>query len=119
MDTTTLNQLIETAGIIFIAVFAFVVYSKAVKWKYGVGREITLLKDIIFFRTIIEKYIVYLKENNLESKRNKFRQAVEDEIGFSSSVNSEPKRIQNRLEQLQQYDESIDKFISKITISNN
>jgi len=48
-----------------------------------------------------------------------YKSIFEDEIGFSSSVNSEPKRIQNRLEQLQQYDESIDKFISKITISNN
>ncbi|MBT6471499.1 MAG: hypothetical protein HOK52_09605 [Candidatus Marinimicrobia bacterium] len=55
METTTLNQIIESAGIAFIAYFSIKTYSKAIKRKKDVKREIDLLKDIIFFQNIRTK----------------------------------------------------------------
>lgn len=116
METSTINQLIESAGIIFIARITLKTYSKAVKWKRNVNREIELLKDLIFFRTVEQKYLEVTSDKNGGSGFLKIRKTVQKELDYNTSTNNEPARIKRNLEKLKQYDDSIDEFISKITI---
>ncbi|MBT6471498.1 MAG: hypothetical protein HOK52_09600 [Candidatus Marinimicrobia bacterium] len=48
----------------------------------------------------------------------KMRQSVQKELDYNVSTNSEPARIQRKLEQLSHLDKNIDSFISKITITS-
>ncbi len=117
METSTLNQLIETVGIVIIVLMTIYAYSKAVKWKYSVKGEIALLKDIIFFRGVIEKYKTYMTENELDMNYKKFRKEVSHQIDWQPSQKSEPAIIKRRLDQLAHHDDTIDTFTSKITLT--
>jgi len=62
-----------------------------------------------------------LKSNNENMNNNgfiKMRQSVQKELDYNVSTNSEPARIQRKLEQLSHLDKNIDSFISKITITS-
>lgn len=117
MDTTTINQLIETIGIVIVVLITICVYSKAVKWKRNVNREIELLKDLIFFRTVEQKYLELTSDQNGGNGFLKIRKTVQKELNYNTSTNNEPARIKRSLEKLKQHDDSIDSFISKITIT--
>lgn len=119
MDTTTFNQLIESAGIVIIAMITLAIYLKAVNWKNKIKRESDLLKDIIFLRTIEQKYLK--TENDKTGKKGfiKMRQSVQKDLSYNISIHSEPARIKKRLKELAQQKEELNDFISKITIANN
>lgn len=121
METSTLNQLIESVGIALIALImrsAYLEDLETLKWKKNIKRESDLLKDIIFFRTLEKKYLD-TKEDTGKTGFIKMRQSVQDDLSYNISIHSEPARIKKRLKELAQQKEELNNFISKITIVNN
>lgn len=114
METSTINQIIETAGLLLTAVVVLYFYFKAIKFRNIVHREIALLKDCFFYRKVIEKYKEHVAEDKGSSYSNTFRQEVNNEYGIKPSRFSEPNMILSRLEELQDKDETISEFLEKI-----
>jgi len=116
MDTTTLNQLIESGSLVLIIIIILKFYSMAVAWKFDVKKEIKLLKDIIFFRSVIDIYSKYTDDNELGNNINKFRKTAANKLDYNPSTFSEPAEIKRRLEMLINKGDDIEKFIEKLPL---
>jgi hypothetical protein len=113
MDITTINQIIETGGLLILGFGAMVFYWKGIKKKDNIQREISLLKDCVFYREIIEKYRNVKGKNNFY---NKYREEVRQSIDYSPSRYSEIAEIRLRLESLKKQDSAIESFLQKLKI---
>ena len=119
METTTINQIIETMGIIVSPILtiwiAYFFSKKLLKFKDNITREISLSKDIIYFQTIIQLY----KEKTLETEKtnqyNTFRKKAKEILEYEQSYFSKPSVIKKRLEYLDELNEKVKKNIDKIT----
>jgi hypothetical protein len=116
METSTINQIIETSGLLVTAGVVLIFYLKAIKFRSTVHREIALLKDCYFYRAVIERYKNLVLEDKGSSHINILSEEVENEYGFKHSRFSQPKMITNRLKELQNKDETITEFLEKIKI---
>lgn len=116
METSTINQIIETAGLLLIAGAVLFFYLKAIKFRNKVHTEIALLKDCYFYRGVIERYKNLVLEDKGSSHINILSEEVENEYGFKHSRFSQPKMITNRLKELQTEDETLTEFLQKIKI---
>ncbi len=76
MDTTTINQLIESVGIVIVALISVYAYLTVLKWRKTINREGDLLKDIIFLRTIEQKYLALKNDNDGKNGFIKMRLSV-------------------------------------------
>jgi len=118
MDVSTVNQIIETSGIIIASIVtASVVYyflNKLLTKKYKNDREIELLKTILFLRQVIEKYKEKTKEDDDSSQYNNIRKMVKNELSFEPTSISEPAGIKKRLAELDELSEKLDNVIDGI-----
>ncbi len=116
MHYTTVNQIIQTSGLILVALIGLSVYWTISKTRGAIQKETVLLKDCYFYRQVIEKYKVLLKEHGESSMINTLRREVEEEVGYSSSRLSQPSAISKRSLELCGADKELEQFISKIKI---
>lgn len=113
MDTSTINQIISTAGVMVVGFAALLFYWKGLKAKQNIQREISLLKDCYFYRELINKY---KSEKGIRNNYNKYRKDVQKKIDYTPSQFSEPAEIRKRLEVLNTKDTEIQAFLNKISV---
>ncbi len=114
METSTINQLIESGGILLITYYGLKKYSKFYKMKENFIRESNLLMDILFFRKVEKNYQELNSEDEDAIGYNKMRGLVRSELNYNLSHYSEPARIANRLKDLENKNEKIKEILSKI-----
>lgn len=114
MDVTTLNQLIDTGGLIFIALLGFLAVHSLNAKRLKYADEARMLKDILFLRVVIDKYASLCGEKLGKQMKNEFIAAVRSEMGYNISDASSVARIEKRLLQLTEVDEQLGKAISSI-----
>ena len=118
METNTVNQIIESGTLFFtpIVTIGFVYYlsKKFIKCKNDIAREITLLKDLIFYKTVIDLYKNKVDEHEVSNQYKNFRAEAKKLTGIEPSRISEPKKIELRLKHLDALNEKVEKIISSL-----
>jgi len=114
MDTSTVNQLIESFSFIAIAGLSGVFYWKATRIRRDLNREARLLRDCLYFRKIIDIYVNVVKEEEDAPGYLDVRAQAQEALGYAPSTYSQPFHIRKRLEALVEIDHSIEEFLSKI-----
>ena len=114
MDTSTVNQLIQTGGFMLMTIAGMVFYWWLNHFRRVMSRETDLLLDCYFYRQVIEKYKTRVAEQGEGNLYNSFRKVVIEELRYPSSRYSEPAEIEKRLNYLAQSDEELSKLISQI-----
>jgi len=118
METSTLNQIIQTSGLIIIPIItitlAYLYASKFIKHKSDLEREIKLSQDLLFYHAVIEKYEGLAKHHEDATLRRTYREEVFNEIGYKPSTFSQPSKLKKRLADMGKTDQKLDKAISKI-----
>ena len=84
LDISTINQLISTGGLIFIAIFISLFYSRIYKKKVKFRKEIVYLKDIIYLKKVIDKYKAENLANNVNQNYITYRSEVAEELGYKA-----------------------------------
>ncbi len=116
METSTINQIIESGTFLIISLAALGYYSMGIRFRKRISTEIKLLQDCYYYRSVIEKYKVDRKNGGESSGYIKVRKQVESDLGYSASTHSEPRNIKTRLEVLAKHDSDIKEFVDKIHI---
>ncbi|MDA3850373.1 MAG: hypothetical protein PF447_03795 [Spirochaetaceae bacterium] len=115
MDTTTINQIIETGGLLLLGLFGFLAYRITIKRKNLVDREIKLLRDCLFYRAVISEYKEELSSHTGENNRyNTFRKSVEADLGYSNSGLSEPAAVCTRLDELKELSQDMSRVADSL-----
>jgi len=118
MDTSTINQIISTTGLIVGPVITiFITYflvNKLIKRKSKIQNEIDYIKQILFLYTVIDKYKQFVKTTNKTSQYNKIREEAEKELGYSPLKEIIPSKLKPRLSELGVMSEKIGKTIKII-----
>ena len=114
METSTINQLIESLGILISVFIALIFYLKAIRMRKSNRKEIDLLKDFTFYKALIEKYKDLASELDGKNYYITFRREVREETGFDTSRYSELSNIQKRLKELKAIDKKLEEFLSKL-----
>ena len=117
MELETINQLIDTGGIIFVALFFAVFYSFVYKKKVKIEKEEQYLKDMLFLRKLLEKYRMENKKAGEKENYRNFREDVTDELGYEISRNSELYRIKEKLGSLRKKSDSNERILENISNS--
>ena len=114
METSTINQLIESLGFVATSFIIYVVLNQLYTLRHSIKFETLLLKDIIFLRLLIQKYRDKTKENLGQSCYNSFRKDVIAELGYNTSPVTKLSAITKRLEDLDELDIYISSSIKNI-----
>ena len=117
METEVLKQIIESATLfatpIATLTIAYFMGKNLLKYKSNVTREIDLLNDIIFFRTVIDLYKTKVDEHENKNFYNTFREEARKLTEIEPSVLSKPSSIKSRLKYLNEIDDKVEKLVSK------
>lgn len=101
MEVTTLNQVIQTGGLIIIPIItlslAYIYANKFIKHKSDLDREMKLSQDLLFYHAVIEKYENLAKLHEDATLRKTYRNEVFNEIGYKPSAHSQPVKLKKRL----------------------
>ena len=114
MDTSTVNQIIESLSFITIAGLSGLFYWKATRIRRDLKREARLLRDCMYFRKIIDIYVNVAKDDEDAPSYLDARAQAQEALSYTPSTNSQPSQIGKRLEALLEIDQSIEEFLSKI-----
>lgn len=114
METSTINQIIETGGYIAIAAISIWCYMRVIRFRSTIEKETVLLKDCIFYREVIVRYKRRLSDHEDTNLYNTIRSEVESDIGFASSRYSQPKALVSRLSELNALDEKAVDLLKKL-----
>lgn len=117
METELLKQIIESGTLLLTPIvtltIAYYMGKNLLKYKNNIAREINLLNDIVFYRTVIELYKTKVDEHESGNFYNRFRKEARELTDIEPSKSSEPKQIENRLKYLNELNEKVKKIISK------
>ena len=116
MDTTTINQLIETGGFIIISLIGSFLFLTLTKRKDNNHSEAMLLKDCLYFQLLVGRYKEHVKEEDGKSYLNTFHKELQEEFNYKPSFKSQPNNIKERLIYLKEYSSEVEQFISKTKI---
>jgi hypothetical protein len=118
MDVSTINQLIDTAGLFFSPIvaisLAYILSKRLIRTKSNVQREIDYLKGALFLYEVINRYKEELKRDGKGSNYIKFRESEEKTLGYKPEEICRPAAIRKRLSELGELSENIDSVISKV-----
>jgi len=118
MDISTLNQIIETSGLILspliAIVLAYIFSKKLIRTKSNVQREINYLKGALFLYEVILSYKKEVQINNKSSLYNTFRNEAESALGYKPDEIFSPSSIRKRLSELGELSTDIDNAIEKV-----
>ncbi len=118
MDTSTLNQLIQTGGLIFTPVIAlslaYLYANRFIKHKSDLDREIKLSEDLLFYHAVIQKYEELAKLHENATLKRTYREEVFHEVGYKPSPFSQPSKLKKRLEEMGKTDKKLSQAIEKI-----
>ena len=115
LDVSTINQLISTGGLIFIAIFVTFFYSRIYKKRVRLKKEIIFLKDIIYLKKVIDKYKAENLTANIKQNYTTFRSEVAEELGYKASKQCDYSKIRERLEVLKKHDRNIGYLLDNIS----
>ena len=118
METTTINQIIESATILITPIItlflAYALSKKLLGFKKELKRESSLLKDLIFYKTVIELYKERILEYEDSTQYNTFRAQAMKMTEIEPSKYSKPSRIKKRLNYLHDMNEKVKQSLQKI-----
>ncbi len=114
MEASTLNQIIETAGLLLVVLITGGFYLWVHRIKKTLRSEENYLKDILILRGIIWMYQERLRDEDKATEYGKFKGAIEKELEFDLTQNSEPARVRRRLKLLKDYNGRVDALANKI-----
>ena len=115
LDVTTINQIINTGGLIFIAVFVAFFYSRVYKKRVRMKKEIIYLKDIIYLKKVIDKYKAENLSNNVNQNYTNYRTQVAEELGYKASRQCDYVKIKERLEVLKKQDRNLSYLMGNLS----
>jgi len=119
METTTVDQIIQTTGDILTPVIAIIITyflaKRMFRHKLGVEREISLLKSVLYYKRVISEYEKIIDETNDPSDKKEIKMQIETELDFKPNEYVQPAKIKKRLEFLEIMDEKISTSIAKLT----
>jgi len=117
LKVEVLKQIIESATLfatpIVTLTIAYFMGKSLLKYKNNVTREISLLNDIIFFRTVIDLYKTKVDEHENKNFYNTFREEARKLTEIEPSDFSKPSSIKSRLKYLNEIDDKLEKLVSK------
>lgn len=119
MDKHIVVQLIATGGILLTAlvtiVAGYLIYGQALRARMSIKRETQLLKDALFYRMLIVKYVTYQKElgKDADVGRWQYWEEVKEDLDFTPE-STEPARIKRRLRQLKGMTEEIEVALEQL-----
>jgi len=117
LETEVIKQIIESITLfvtpIATLIIAYFMSKSLLKYKNNVTREISLLNDIIFFRTVIELYKTKVDEHENKNFYNTFREEARKLTEIEPSDLSKPSSIKSRLKYLNEIDDKVEKLVSK------
>ncbi len=116
MDTTTVNQLIDTGGIVLIGLAAICTYWWVSNVRKVIRKEKELLLDCLFYRRVVGKYMERVKELGDGNLYRTFRSEAQKELGYKNSSNSEIAKIMDRLKYLARSDAQLAELMNKISL---
>jgi hypothetical protein len=120
MDSVVLAQLIESVGIFLTSLVSlggiYLVSKKLMKCKSDTRKEITLLEDLIYYKTLIELYKDKVEEHEGTNFYIKLGAKARELSGIDVSYRSKPSNIKQRLEILNSQNEKLEKTIGKLKI---
>lgn len=120
METSTLNQIIDSIGVVIAPIATVIcvslVYQKLLSIKKINGDKEEALKDILFYRAVIQKYRdKHIEESDLNHSNYKtFRAEVSSELDYKPSRRSDPSSIERELIRLGKLDEKLKAALSKV-----
>ncbi len=118
MHTEVIRQIIETFGVIISPLLAigmaYYFAKKLLDCKDNTNREIKLLEDALYYRSLIEKYKDKIAGHENKNYYHTFRSEVDADLGYTSSQYTTPSQIDSRLKYLNKIKDDIDKSLSKI-----
>ncbi|MBT3747512.1 MAG: hypothetical protein HOG34_00910 [Bacteroidetes bacterium] len=118
METTTLNQIIESGGLILApaltALIGFYFYTKHIKTRNSIVNEEEMLLDIYFLRELIEKYKSHCMAKETRNHYITFRDEVKGKLSFDVPDKSTKSYVRGRLKHLSKEKEEIAKVLDKI-----
>ena len=118
MDISTVNQIIESITIFLTPVvtilLAYFLSKRLLKYKNNIDREIKLLKDLIFYRMVIDLYKQKVDEHEASNQYKNIRAEAKILTGIEPSRFSEPKQIEKRLKFLDAINQKVEKIVSKM-----
>lgn len=117
MNVDIVKQIIETFGLIVSPLLAigmtYYFARKILKCKDNTDKEIRLLKDALYYRSLIEKYKNKIEGYDNKNYYNTFRNEVDSELGYASSPDSTPSQIEKRLDNLHELNDKLAIYLSK------
>ena len=115
LEISTINQLISTGGLIFIAIFVTLFYSRIYKKKVKLKNEIIYIKDIIYLKKVIDKYKAENLSNNVNQNYTNYRTQVAEELGYKASRQCDYVKIKERLEVLKKQDRNLSYLMGNLS----
>tara|TARA_B100000674_G_C37368120_1_gene701762 strand:+ start:78 stop:440 length:363 start_codon:yes stop_codon:yes gene_type:complete len=115
LEISTINQLISTGGLIFIAIFVTLFYSRIYKKKVKLKKEIIYIKDIIYLKKVIDKYKAENLSNNVNQNYTNYRTQVAEELGYKASRQCDYVKIKERLEVLKKQDRNLSYLMGNLS----
>ncbi len=117
MEIELLKQIIESITFFITPIvtltIAYFMGKSLLKYKNNISREISLLNDIIFYRTVIDLYKTKVDEHEARNFYNTFRKEARELTEIEPSQLSTPSSIKSRLNYLSEIDEKVEKLVSK------
>jgi len=120
MDKQILVQIIQTTGVIISPLLAICLtgflYLRIYNIRKQVSQEAALLKESLFYRYVIGKYVEQSKTEGEDERSNKnnFWAEARIELGIPTPSLTEPNRIIERLRKLDSLDEKLEAALKKI-----
>lgn len=85
MDSSVVVQLIETGGILLISIVGFITYIMLSKRKNSANDEVSLLKDCLYYKLLVDKYKEHVSDFEDKNYLNTYRAELRDDLGYSPS----------------------------------
>ena len=118
METTTLNQLIQSGTVLMVSVIGIIcwtIYSSKLRhYKKLIVKESNLLKDILFLRAMIEKYKEICRDEMDGPGHRRIMEKVKTEFGISLSEAAQPARVADRLRELDEMNQVLEVLVEHL-----
>lgn len=108
MHVSTLNQLIDTGGLLLVTLAALLSAKSLMKRQRTADFEEILVKDLLYMHSLVDLQARMLRENGVENFTSRLNRAAEQDCGgWKRSEVSQKARLELRLRQIRRRKEII------------
>ena len=113
MDAAIITQLIESGGLVLIALIGTGTYFILTKRKKNIDAEIMLIQDALYYQLVLARMKEELKDEDVDFKYRDISREIEEVFGHKPSGNNYPSQLAHKLKRLNQHAETLENYISK------